>query len=185
MQDLKALEAILEEDGIVFLSYGGFLTQSLIVGMTEALEMESENSSLSMKLAGNIFTIFIELAQNMMNYSKKVSTDGIDPKGMILVGKDKEGYYYVLSQNIVDENDKAKMEPKLKEVVNASKDEIKKLYRAARKSGKHTHAKGGGIGFYEIAKRCEKILYKFEHIADDKYYFKFKAIIGKPDEKKG
>ena len=40
MQDLRALEAILEEDGIVFLSYGGFLTQSLIVGMTEALDGE-------------------------------------------------------------------------------------------------------------------------------------------------
>ena len=146
MEDLKPLENILEKDGIVFLAYGGFLTQSLIVGMTEALEMESENSALSMKLAGNIFTVFIELAQNMMNYSKKV-TDGMDPKGLILVGKTDDGYYYVLSQNIVDKKDKEKIEPKLKEVINASKDEIKKLYREARKSGKNTHSKGGGIGF--------------------------------------
>jgi hypothetical protein len=147
--------------------------------MTEALEMESESSSLSMKLAGNIFTIFIELAQNMMNYSKKVTADGFDPKGMIVVGKNKEGYYYVLSQNIIDENDKNKIEPKLKEIACASKDEIKKLYRAARKSGKDTHSRGGGIGFYEIAKRCEEVKYEFEHIVDDKYYFKFQAIVGK------
>jgi hypothetical protein len=180
MEDLKPLENILEKDGIVFLAYGGFLTQSLIVGMTEALEMESENSALSMKLAGNIFTVFIELAQNMMNYSKKVTQEGFDPKGLILVGKTKNNYYYVLSQNIIDNNDKEKIEPKLKEVINASKDEIKKLYREARKSGKNTHSKGGGIGFYEIAKRSEKILYEFQKITEDRYYFKLKVFIGKP-----
>ncbi len=182
MKDLKPLENILEEDGIVFLTYGGFLTQSLIVGMTEALEMESESSSLSMKLSNNIFTIFIELSQNMMNYSKKVSKDGIDPKGLILVGKTTDGYYYVLSQNIVDQNDKKKIEPKLKNITLADKEEIKKLYREARKSGKHTHQKGGGIGFYEIAKRCKKTIYAFEKINENRYYFKFKAIIGKPVE---
>ena len=179
MEDLKPLENILEKDGIVFLAYGGFLTQSLIVGMTEALEMETENSALSMKVAGNIFTVFIELAQNMMNYSKQLG-GGIDPKGLILVGKNEEGCYYVLSQNIVDKTDKEKIEPKLQEVINASKDEIKKLYRAARKSGKNTHAKGGGIGFYEIAKRSEEMIYDFQKINEDKYYFKLKVAIGKP-----
>jgi hypothetical protein len=179
MQSTKELEEILQEDGIVFLTYGGFLTQSLIVGMTEALEKESESSDLSMKLAGNIFTVFIELAQNMMNYSKKVESEGFDPKGLILVGKNNDGYYYILSQNILDEKDKQKMIPKLELAKNASKEELKKLYREARRSGKDTHSKGGGIGFLEIARRCEKLEYEFIPIKDDKYYFKIKTIIGK------
>ena len=87
MQDIKRLESMLEEDGVVFLTYGGFLTQSLISGMTEALEKEAQGSNISLKVSGNIFTIFIELAQNMMNYSKKVENGGFDPKGLILVGK--------------------------------------------------------------------------------------------------
>jgi len=179
MQDIRRLEALLEEDGIVFLTYGGFLTQSLIVGMTDALEKEAQNSDLSMKIAHNIFTIFIELAQNMMNYSKQVEKEGFDPKGLILVGKNKNGNYYVLSQNILDKEDKEKIEPKLNQIKHASKEEIKKLYREARKSGKNTHEKGGGIGFYEIAKRCIDILYDFKEVEKDKYYFKFKAILGK------
>jgi len=179
MQDIRKLEALLQEDGIVFLTYGGFLTQSLIVGMTDALEKEAENSDLSMKIAHNIFTIFIELAQNMMNYSKKMEKEGFDPKGLILVGKNENGEYYVLSQNILDQNDKNKIEPKLEIIQNSTKEEIKKLYREARKSGKNTHEKGGGIGFYEIAKRCENILYDFNKIDNNKYYFKFKAILGK------
>jgi uncharacterized protein (UPF0335 family) len=132
-----------------------------------------------MKLAGNIFTVFIELAQNMMNYSKQVGAGEFDPKGLILVGKDNDGYYYILSQNILDEKDKQKMIPRLELAKNASKEELKKLYREARRSGKNTHSKGGGIGFLEIARRCERLEYEFIPIKDDKYYFKIKTIIGK------
>ena len=168
MQSTKELEGILQEDGIIFLTYGGFLTQSLIVGMTEALEKETESSDLSMKIAGNIFTVFIELAQNMMNYSKRVESEGFDPKGLIIVGKNSQGKYYILSQNVLDEKDKQKMIPRLELAKNSSKEELKKLYREARKSGKNTHAKGGGIGFLEIARRSESIEYEFNHIQDDK-----------------
>ncbi|GAB6073649.1 SiaB family protein kinase [Nautilia lithotrophica] len=179
MININYLEKILEKDGIIFLTYGGTLTQSLIVAMTEALEKETENAELSMGLASKIFTIFIELAQNMMNYSKKVNQEGFDPKGLILVGKTKDGYYYVFGQNIVDENDKNKIESKIKNIINLNKDEIKKLYREVRKSGKYTHTKGGGIGFYEIAKKSEKIEYDFVEIGNKKYYFQFKSIVGK------
>jgi hypothetical protein len=180
MKNIAQLESILLEDGIVFLTYGGFLTQSLIVGMTEALEKESESSDLSMKISSNLFTIFIELSQNMMNYSKKVETEGFDPKGLILLGKNSDGYYYILSQNIIDEEDREKLEKKLKIVESSSKDELKKLYRESRRSGRDKHSKGGGIGFYEIAKRCEKIEYEFIKVEDSRYYFKLKAIVGKP-----
>lgn len=179
MIDIAKLESLFDDDGIVFLTYGGFLTQSLIVGMTEALEKESEDSDLSMKIANNIYTVFIELSQNMMNYSKciKECSHDFDPKGMVVVGKNSSDDYYVLSQNIVDIKDMQRMEPKLKGVIDADKDEIKRLYREARRSGKDTHGKGGGIGFYEIAKRCEQVEYSFTKINESKFYYRFKAIL--------
>ena len=179
MFNIKTLEEILEKDGIIFLTYGGTLTQSLIVAMTEALEKETEEADLSIGLASKIFTIFIELAQNMMHYSKKMNKDGFDSKGLIVVGKNKEGQYYVFGQNIVDDTDRENIEPKIKTILSSSKDEIKKMYRDARKSGKDTHTKGGGIGFYEIAKKSEKIEYSFIDLENGKYYFQFKAIVGK------
>ena len=177
MQNTEQLETILAQDGILFLVYGGFFSQSLIVGMIDALEKETKEHDLSMKTATNIFTIFIELAQNIMNYSKKILKESIDPKGLILVGKDSEDNYYVLSKNIVNDKDKQKIEEKLKTIKNLSKEEIKKLYRQARRSGKDTHSKGGGIGFYEIAKICKSLEYKFEPIENDRYFFQLKALI--------
>jgi hypothetical protein len=170
---------MVENDGIIFLSYGGFLSQALISGMTEALEKEAEYNDVSVSASNNIFTVFIELSQNMMNYSKTANVDdkSIRPQGLILVSKNDKGNYNIHSQNIVSLKDKAKIEPKLLEIQSLDKEGIKRRYRELRKSGQNTHGQGGGIGFYEIAKRCDSIEYEFKQINEDKFYFHLKTTI--------
>jgi len=172
MVSIDKLESVLEEDNIIFLTYGGAFTQSLIVGMTGVLEKEVEEAELSMKVSNNIFVIFIELAQNVMNYSKSPKVNKIlNPKALIYVGKIDENYF-VCSQNIVSKEDKEKMEPMLQKVQSASSEEIKQLYREVRRSGKATHEKGGGLGFLEIAKKAKNIEYVFKDLQNDKYSYK-------------
>ena len=174
------LEQILEKDGIVFLTYGGFLTQPLIAGMTDALEQEAARNELSMKVSSDIFTIFIELSQNMMNYSKsKTESNGeFDSKGLIIVGMDNnKTSYYIISRNIIDANDKVKIEERLTEVESLDKDELRKLYRERRKSGRDKHSKGAGIGFVEVARRCDKVEHQFETLDSTRYYFTVKSTI--------
>ena len=167
------IQNIVEEDGIIFLSYGGFLSQTLIAGMTEALEQEAQYHNLNIGVSSNIFTVFIELSQNIMNYAKYKSGDLKEKKaeGLIVVGRNDSGDYYIHSQNIITSEDKEKMEPKLNELVTMSKDEIKKRYRELRRSGRDSHGKGGGIGFYEIAKRSDTIKFEFKELNENKYYF--------------
>lgn len=177
--NINAVQELVDNDGIIFLSYGGYLSQTLITGMTEALEKEAEDYGINMTASNNIFTIFIELSQNMMNYSKTIDkTDpSLKPQGLILVSKDERFNYHIHSQNVVSQADKDKMEPKLIEIQSLDKDGIKKRYRELRKSGQHTHGKGGGIGFYEIAKKCDSIEYNFTPINEDRYYFHIKTNI--------
>ncbi len=176
--DINKIDALLSSDGIVFLTYGGFLSQALIVGMTEALEKEAEINDVSLKVSTNIFTIFIELAQNMMNYSKNKRQKGIDPKGLIMVGFDKnENSYYIISRNIIDADDKIKIEPRLAQIEGQDAEGLKTLYRELRKSGRDKHNKGAGIGFIEIARRCDKLEHTFSDIADGHYYFTLKTTI--------
>lgn len=177
--NINIIQDIVEEDGIVFLTYGGFLSQALISSMTEALEQEAEFNELNMGVANNIFTIFIELSQNMMNYSKTQCIDCNEMKsnGLIIVSKNADSNYTIHSQNIIDKADKNKIEPVLQEISKMNIDEIKSMYRELRRSGRNTHGKGGGIGFYEIAKRCDKIHYEFKPINENKYYFHFQAEV--------
>lgn len=169
------IQQLVDNDGIVFLSYGGYLSQTLISGMTEALELEAEEHGITMSVSNNLFTIFIELSQNIMNYSKAVSSEKRKPQGLIVVSKDSDYNYYIHSQNIISLQDKEKIEPKLLEIQSLDKDGIKKRYRELRKSGQNTHGKGGGIGFYEIAKKCDAIEYDFTKINEGRYYFHIKT----------
>ena len=177
MVSFDELEALLKEDNIIFLTYGGTFTQSLIAGMTGVLEKEVEEAELSMKISNNIFVVFIELAQNVMNYSKKVKSQNIlDPKGLIFVGK-KEENYFVCSQNIISKEDRERIEPRLKSIQNATDEAIKKLYKEVRRSGKESHEKGGGLGLLEIAKKSQQIEYHFQDLQNDKFYYKICVTI--------
>lgn len=169
------IKNLVDNSEIIFLSHGGLLTQNLIVGMTEALEGEVEFNNLSMGISSNIYTIFIELSQNILNYSKK--HNDVKADDLIVAGRDSSENYYTFSQNIITTEDKEKIEPKLLEIIDLNKDEIKKRYKELRRSGKNKHKKGGGIGFYEIAKRCDKIKYQFVKTKGNMYYFYFIALI--------
>jgi hypothetical protein len=182
---INAIKDIFESEGIVFLVYTGFLSQAVISAMTSSLEKEAEHGGLGMSESTSIYTVFIEMAQNIMNYSRAKWDDSNEPKpeGLIIVGKYNQGAgYYVQAQNVVYAADKAKIEPKLQEIQRMDLDDIKKRYREVRKSGRDTHAKGGGIGFYEIAKRCSHIEFQFKPVDGDKFEFCLTANIAKKKE---
>lgn len=176
--DLKALHSFVKRDGIVFLTYGGFLSQTLISGMTEALEKEAQYNELGMGLSNNIFTIFIELSQNMMKYTSEHQRMSESSEGLIIVGKESDNSYYVISQNIISKSDAVSMNDRLKEVVELDKDALKKKYRELRRSGRDRHYKGAGIGFYEIAKRSDSVEYDFIDLDENTSFFTFKASVG-------
>lgn len=182
--DIVAIQKLVERDGIVFLTYGGFLSQTLISGMTEALEQEAQRNDIGMGVSNNIFTIFIELSQNMMNYSKS-KDEGcrkISPEGLIVVSRENSANYIVESHNIIAIEDKEKIEPTICEIQKLDKEALKKRYRELRKSGQKSHVKGGGIGFYEIAKRCDNLEFNITNINNDKYYFHIKTTINNKDK---
>lgn len=174
---LTEIQNLVDKNGIIFLTYGGFLTQTLISGITETLEYEADCHDLNSGLASNIFTIFIELAQNMMNYSKSIEDENSKTEGIIVVGKKSDTVFYIDSQNIVSKNDKNIVDKVLTEIKSLNKDEIKKKYRELRRSGRGKHSKGAGIGFYEIAKRCSSFSHKFIKLDEDIYIFYFEANI--------
>jgi len=135
---------------------------------------------MSKKVAHNLLTIFIELSQNMMNYSKQMASNHLEfnSKGLIVVGFDKDNNdYYIYSRNRLLNQDKEKITPRIEQVLPLDKDALKKLYRTLRKSGKDKHERGAGIGFIEIARRCDGMEYHFNQIDETSHYFAFKVTL--------
>ena len=113
---------------------------------------------------------------NLKSKSQDLNCKDIRPAGFIKITKDKDDKYFVESKNILSIEDKEKIEPKLKEIQSLDEAGIKKSQRKIRRSGENTHSKGGGIGFYEIAKIAQSIEYKFNDINKKRFTFEFKAI---------
>ncbi len=157
------------------LKYEGELTQGILTHCMKDIENNVVNIGMMTKIA----TVSVELLQNMMNYSKSEELESIEikPAGFLEVKKDKEYTYYVNSRNILNQADKDKIEPTLVEIKSLDHAGIRKRYRELRKSGENTHSKGGGIGFFEIAKAVTNLEYKFTAINEDKYYFELNVSI--------
>ena len=170
-----------KEDKIVeIVKYDGVITQNVIASAMDNIEAKITN----MNLVGTISTIVIEYCQNMMHYSKNedIGSRQIVPAGEIDVQYINGEYYEIIATNIVSIDDKEKIEPKLKEIQGLDRKGIRARYKELRKSGKHTHDKGGGIGMYEIAKVSDGIEYNFLPLNEDKYIFMMKSIV--KDKKK-
>lgn len=177
---LDNLEDLLNETGIIFLTYGGFLTQPLIASMTDALEKEAAQNDIGIKVAGNIFTIFIEMAQNMMNYGKRhPQWNKNRQNGLIVVGITGDaGDYFVASRNLVSNADRDKIDARMQQIEGLDKARLRELYREKRKSGRDKHAQGAGIGFIEIARRSSKLEHAFEDHDDAHSFFTIRATVG-------
>jgi hypothetical protein len=115
----------------------------------------------------------------VLKYSKTIleNNDEIKSAGVLLVSKDIQNNYYIQSQNIISTKDKEKIKTKLNSIKSLDKSEIKTIYKELRRSGENTHTKGGGIGFYEIAKRCDDINFSFLKLNSAKSIFHLKIKI--------
>ncbi|MBD3841212.1 MAG: GAF domain-containing protein [Campylobacterales bacterium] len=154
------------------LEYSGVFTQKLLVQFSDAIEEKIENIGV----ISNILTLLSEQFQNVMNYSKSENPqeNTITSIGYICV-QESVSQYKITTKNIISNFDKEKIETKLLEIQTLDREGIRKRYKELRKSGAHTHDKGGGIGFYEIAKRTNDIKYKFHKLNDDRYEFVLKT----------
>lgn len=160
----------------MIIEYEGLFTQDILGSFTDTIEDRIENIGI----ISNILTILSEQFQNTMNYSKvkDPSIDIVSSKGYISL-QETPHEYIVTSKNLISLNDKEKIEPKLNEIRSLDRQGIRKRYKELRKSGVNTHNKGGGIGFYEIAKRCNEVLYDFEIINSERFTFTYKSILKK------
>ena len=169
---IKYIRKLVKNIKIVFMIYIGSMSQTLLSGVIEALEEEKEISNISKKTSHHIFTVLIEMTQNIIKHSKNKSgnENKFNSNSLILLGKDDDNFY-VHSENIVTVENKNKIEEKIENIKKLTKDEINYKYKELRRTASNAHSAGAGIGFYEIAKRARKIKYKFEEINDNKFKF--------------
>lgn len=178
--EYNQVEEVLKSEGIIFLTYGGLITQTLVSGLANTLEIEAENNRMGTNLATKILTIFIEMSQNIMNYAQLPEFSSIKSnlKALIIVGyNESEHEYFIYSRNVLDNSSVDTVRQRLSEIEGLSRDELRQLYRERRRDMSNKHNKGAGIGFIEIARRSDQLEYDFHQRTDGYTFFSIKATL--------
>lgn len=178
--NVPKIRQIMIEDNIIF-SFSGLISQDVIEFLIKGISKQLENDGNDKTTVRSMFTITIEMLQNIMSYSKSKTTENGSnyiSDGIVVIGfNDEKQKYYVVSSNEINLEDKEKLTKKIDLVNSLDAQELRKLLRDKLKSAEDSHDRGAGVGFIEIGKRStEKLEYRFEEI-NGKTYFYFKAFI--------
>jgi len=179
-KDLADIRGMMHDKGVMF-CFSGYMTESILSGLSGAVRQKLEVEDADRKTVRGLFSIFVELVQNVIRYSaeKNVRPDPekmIDLRyGVITVGKGPNGYF-VSCGNLIENKDVSRLSTGLSEIVNLDRDELHKLYKMTLKGPTPATSKGAGVGFIEIARRTDDgFEFDFRQIDENHSFFAVRA----------
>ncbi len=177
---LLSLKNELENDGVL-VSFSGMFSHTILRAIAETMESKLEDEGVDRKIIKSLFTIFVEMAQNLISYSsdRKESGSIFESLGVIIIGFDgTQKKFYVKSGNNILKEKQEVISERINKVRNMDQDELKSYYRELRKSGKDTHDRGAGLGFAEIQRKATApIEFNIHEIDDEKRFFELTVLI--------
>jgi len=148
-----AYYAKMREEGVV-MAYNGPISQSILLDLGSNLKNKfGQDSTIFTR---RIFSIFIELAQNILHHSEErlfsMSENKEIGMGMLLVRK--VGNYYVLSSaNLAKQEAAERIKNKCDYINSLNKDELKQFYKEQRQKPHEEGKSGGNIGLLDMARK--------------------------------
>ncbi|MEE4176649.1 MAG: SiaB family protein kinase [Bacteroides sp.] len=136
--------------GQLLLAFNGAFTQENIVNLASAVRNEVEN--LSDPVTGKrAFSIFVEMAQNVLHYSQTKGSTG-KGAGRFLLFQNPEGFH-LLTVNLIDPSQMDYLKRRIAEINRMGTSELRSIYLTRRRQ-KDTNGTGGaGLGLMDISRR--------------------------------
>ncbi|NJO00717.1 MAG: hypothetical protein HC880_02635 [Bacteroidia bacterium] len=137
----------ISQDNIV-LSYKGPITDILLAEFSRDIRKELNRDPKNGK---KVFSIFMELAQNVLFYSKEVNHFGNKDKVGTLVMIQTENQYKLITGNLVYKQDVPKLEQKCEIINSLDREALREYKRKLRSDPSGEESKGAGIGLVQVA----------------------------------
>lgn len=144
-------KGLLEKDSILICYKGPFLERVLtLIGEKISILIQDDP-----RLNKKIFSIFIELAQNVAYYSEERHQENKESaktygKGTFIISESPE-HYTLTSANLIKESWAQEILEKSERINNLDVESLRKLKRELRNQPKHDGQLGGNIGLVDIA----------------------------------
>jgi Family of unknown function (DUF6272) len=145
----------------LFFTYSGAISQSDIADMCFTIQNRMQLLTSDKKDFARILTVFVELSQNMNNYlstkqGSPLYANIISDSSIISLGQ-KNGEYFFLAGNLVENDDIPNIVSIQNELSATSNDELNRLYREKRRAPFDAEDTGAGMGFIEIYRKSKRV----------------------------
>ena len=169
----------LEREGILF-CYSGPVSQGLIEEIGEVIKRKMQAEETTLSIIQKVFGVFVEQVQNIMFYSAETRLDEAGNElrsGIAVVGKEQQAFY-ILCGNLVDRDERDRLERLLAELVKKNRDELNSMYKQRLKEGSAETRRSAGLGLIEVARKSSRPLaYSFCEVDNTFCFFASKAMI--------
>ena len=139
------------------LSYSGYVSEDILEAVGDTLRQRLEDHARDGAQIRNVFSIFVELMQNIIRYGvdgpQPGPTDGEKPSFGIVMVAENDGKMDVIAGNFVSPEEAESLLEKVTFLQSRSPDELRKLYRERLREEPDTKSKGASLGLIEIARR--------------------------------
>ena len=164
----------------IILSYKGPLTDILLSEFSR--DIRKKLNQEDPKVGKKVFSIFMELAQNVLYYSKEVNHFGNRDKVGTLVILNTDEYYKLITGNLVFKASMPMLEEKCKIINSLDREELREYKRKLRNDPKGEESKGAGIGLVQAALTSgNQLEVKFKELPGDYAFYVIFVNIKKHD----
>ena len=164
------------------LSYSGYVSEDILLAVGNTLRVRLEDHARDGAQIRNVFSIFVELMQNIIRYG----VDGPQPGpansekpsfGIVMVSEN-NGTMDVIAGNFVSNDEAAMLQQKMAFLRDKTREELRGLYRQQLRDTPDGRSKGASLGLIEIARRSTlPINFEFTRTSDDLSFFMIRATV--------
>ena len=151
--------------------FNGAFVHSIIEEIGSALRRYLEGSETKKGSAMDVFSVYIEQAQNVRNYlARKSFAEASHNNAIIVIGRRGERYV-VSSGNIIESQDVTELSARLDSLTRLDAEGLRRLFKERLRAPTRSEGGGAGMGLIEIARRSSEALQYAFHPVDDRYRF--------------
>lgn len=154
----------------IILDFQGAISQEMLVGMAELIKHKFSQELGDVGAVKKIFSVFIEMAQNIAHYSaERVHLDNhpTDVGAGIIVVTEESKNYIITSGNLVGNGTIGEVTTHCDTINSMDQLKLKQFYKRQIKACREEGKKGASIGLIDIARKTgNPIRYKVTPIDD-------------------
>jgi hypothetical protein len=170
--DLYDLKQTVNKHGVL-INFAGPFSHGIIEELGQAITRYLETQALTKATLMDVFSIFIEQAQNVNNYAANREAEGNNDldfnSGIVIIGRSGP-HHVVCSGNFLKKCDVENLTVRLNQLHSLDKKELKTLYKQQLRQEREP-GQGGGLGLIDMSRKSALPLEYEVRGLDEKYCF--------------